>query len=242
MTVPIRVIINGASGKMGQEAVRAIEHENDLVLVGQLGRDDNLAAALKSASVDVVVDLTTAEAVYSNTKTIIEHDVRPVIGTSGLSNNQLIDLKKMCATKKLGGIVAPNFSLGAILTMLFAKQAAQYFPNCEIIEMHHAQKKDSPSGTAIKTAEYMQANNVTALESLETIKGSRGARHHTVPIHSIRLPGLVAHQEVIFGGHHETLTLRHDVFNRSAYMPGLILSVRKVMALKQLIYGLENIL
>ncbi len=243
MTHPIRVLINGAAGKMGQEAVKALSQAPDLVIVGKTGRQDNLEKTLRDSQAEVAVDLTSAETVFKNAEIIIAQGVHPVIGTSGLLGPQINLLKKKCDQKKLGGIIVPNFSIGIVLMMLFAKQAAAYFPNCEIIEMHHAQKKDSPSGTAVKTAEFIdrKQNNITATET-ETIKGARGALHHHIPIHSIRLPGLVAHQEILFGGDHELLTLRHDTFHRAAYMPGILLAIREVIKLKQLVYGLEHVL
>lgn len=238
----IRVLINGASGKMGQEAVKAIENESDLTIAGKLGRKDNLAKAIHESQAQVVLDLTSADVVYENAKTIIEAGAHPIIGTSGLLPEQVKTLQTLCAQKKLGGIIAPNFSIGAVLMMAFAARAAKFFPSCEIIELHHPQKKDAPSGTAIKTAEFINLNKQDTMEGTELIAGARGAEHRHVHIHSVRLPGLVAHQEVLFGGHHELLTIRHDSFNRASFMPGVILSIRKVMTLSELVYGLEGVM
>jgi 4-hydroxy-tetrahydrodipicolinate reductase len=223
----IKVLINGYQGKMGQAAVKAITDAPDLDLVATCGREDDLAHHIASSKAQVVVDLTSPESVYLNTKTIIANHAHPVIGTTGLSGEEINELQALSAAKQLGGIIAPNFSLGAILMMHYAAQAAQHFASAEIIELHHAQKKDAPSGTAIKTAELMQA-----------------ARHNeqSIPIHSIRLPGLVAHQAVIFGGPGETLTIRHDSIDRSCFMPGILLACRKVIGLKQLIYGLDQLI
>ena len=220
----LRVLINGATGKMGQEAVHAVSREPDFIIVEKLNRKENLAKALSDTQAQIAVDFTCASVAYENTKTIIEHHVHPVIGTTGLSLAQIQSLQALCNEKKLGGIIAPNFSLGSALMMLLAKQAVKFFPNCEIIEMHHNNKKDAPSGTALKTVSFMD------------LKGKE------VPIHSVRLPGLVAHQEILFGGHHELLTIRHDTFNRAAFMPGLLLAMRNVIMLEQLLYGLENLI
>ena len=167
-----------------------------------------------------------------------------MIGTTGFSSTQIQTLTALCAEKKLGAIIAPNFSIGAILMMQLAKTAAHYFPQVEIIEMHHAGKLDSPSGTAIKTAELIaEANNVAAIPTTKAVlPGARGAVHQQIPIHAIRLPGLVAHEQVIFGGTGETLTIKHDSTDRQCFMPGVILACQKVMTLNRLIYGLEHLL
>jgi 4-hydroxy-tetrahydrodipicolinate reductase len=241
----LRILINGAKGRMGQEAVKAIEADADCLLVGQGSRTDNLAELIQTCHPDIVVDFTNAEAVYENTLTIIEQGVHPVVGTTGLLPEQLSRLQQLCADKQLGGIIAPNFSIGAILMMRFAEQAAAYFSHVEIIEMHHEGKLDAPSGTAIKTAELI-ANRHADLQPLppckETLIGSRGANLHHIPIHAIRLPGLVAHQQVIFGAPAETLTLKHDTINRACFMPGLLTACKKVVHLQSLVYGLENLL
>lgn len=242
----IRILINGANGKMGQITAKTIENCADFALVGTLGRKDNLAHEIKNTKADIVIDLTNAEAVLENTKTIIESGARPVIGTSGLMKEQIQLLQKRCAELKLGGIVAPNFSLGAVLMMKHAQEIATYFPNVEIIEMHHDGKLDSPSGTAIYTADMLATKRATippsSKNTREIVAGARGATYQQIPIHSIRLPGLVAHQEIIFGGTGETLTLRHDSIDRQCFMPGIILACKKVMKLNELVYGLENIL
>lgn len=218
----IKVIVSGARGKMGVVTVNAIEAAKDLELVAQTDMQDDLANAIKSNRADVVVDFTLPDCVFKNTQTIIEQNARPVIGTTGLMPDQIEALQKQCEKHHVGGIIAPNFSLGAVLMMRYAADAAKYLSNAEIIEMHHAQKVDAPSGTAKKTAEMMQKENI--------------------PIHSVRLPGLFAHQAVIFGGDGETLTIRHDGMDRNAMMPGVLLACRKVMELDRLVYGLENIL
>jgi 4-hydroxy-tetrahydrodipicolinate reductase len=241
----IRVLISGATGRMGQATVTAISNETSLTLVGQIGSKTDLATAIKESQAQVVVDFTTAEVAFKNARTIIDANAHPVIGTSGLTEVQIQELQKICAEKKLGGIIAPNFSLGAVLMMKFAQEAARYFPYTEIIEMHHDGKQDSPSGTALRTAEMMaktRSNLDMTKPQRETIIGARGAKHHNIPIHAIRLPGLVAHQLVIFGGTGETLTIKHDSIDRQSFMPGVCLACKKVASLQELIYGLEHVL
>jgi 4-hydroxy-tetrahydrodipicolinate reductase len=217
----IRVLVNGAKGKMGSETVRAISKEKDLELVGQTDLGDNLARAIKTSKAEVVVDFTIPGSAMKNVKTILEGGSHAVVGTTGLSDKDLDQIKKLCTENKANCVVAPNFAIGAVLMMKFAQQAAKYMPASEIIELHHEQKIDKPSGTAIKTAKLMGKN---------------------VPIHSVRLPGLVAHQEVIFGGLGQTLTIRHDSISRESFMPGVIMAIRKIKNIKGLVYGLENLL
>jgi len=217
----INVIINGINGKMGQTAKRTIVSQNQLKLVGEGTRNTNLSDLIKKHKADVVIDFTIPDAVFENTKTIINSGAHPVIGTTGLTGKQISELEKICSEKKWGGIIAPNFSLGAILMMKYAKDAAQYFKDTEIIEMHHNQKKDAPSGTALKTMQLMDRD---------------------IPIHSIRLPGMFAHQLVMFGGFGETLSIRHDALDREAMMPGLFMACQKVVSLDHMVYGLEHLL
>lgn len=242
----INILINGAFGRMGQMTVKAITDDPRFTLVGQTSRDYNLAKAIHDSNAQVVIDFTTAEAVYNNTLTIIEAHAHPVIGTSGLTSEQIQSLQQRALNEQLGGIIAPNFSLGAILMMKAAKEIAKYMPNVEIIELHHAGKVDSPSGTAMRTAELIMEEiseiNPLSQPSRETIPGSRGANYHHIPIHAVRLPGLLAHQMIIFGTIGETLTLKHDSLDRQCFMPGVLLACEKVMHLKKLIYGLESIL
>jgi 4-hydroxy-tetrahydrodipicolinate reductase len=240
----IRVLINGAQGRMGLASVKAISDDADLTLVGALTRHDDLAAAIKEQNADVVLDFTNAEAVLNTTQTIINAGARPVVGTSGLLPEQIRAFQEQCANLKLGGIIAPNFSLGAVLVMKHAAEIAHYFPAVEIIEMHHDGKLDAPSGTAMRAAELI-AERRTSYPSKPTrhvIPGSRGASHLDIPIHAIRLPGLIAQLQIVFGGTGETVTLRHDSVDRQSFMPGVCLSCKKVMTLDTLVYGLENIL
>lgn len=217
----IRVIVNGAKGKMGQEVVKAVEKESDLELVGQTDLGDNLAKTIKETRAEVVVDFTHPKSVMENIRTILKNGAHGVIGTTGITKENLEEIKFLCEENKVNCLVAPNFAIGAVLMMQFAKEAIKYFPNAEIIEMHHETKVDKPSGTALKTKEAMGKE---------------------IPIHSVRLPGLVAHQEVIFGGLGQTLTIRHDSISRESFMPGVILAIKKIKNLKGLIYGLEQIL
>jgi len=241
----IRILVNGAHGKMGQLTVNTLSKHADFNVVGETGRGYDLATAIKNSTPDVVIDFTSAEVVLENTKTIIDCGARPVIGTSGLLAKNVADLQELCVKKKLGGIIAPNFSVGAVLVMKHAQEIAKYFPEVEIIEMHHRDKLDSPSGTAVRTAELLAQARTSipnAPKLRETVAGARGANYQNIPIHAVRLPGFVAHQQIIFGSMGETLTLRHDSIDRQAFMPGVILACKKVLELKSLVYGLENIL
>ncbi|EKD54308.1 MAG: dihydrodipicolinate reductase [uncultured bacterium] len=242
----IHVLINGAFGKMGQMAVKTINDHTDFTLVGEIGRAHDLLAEIHRTKAEVVIDFTEANAALKNTQTIIEAKARPVIGTSGLTKKDVINLEKRAEKLKLGGIIAPNFSLGAVLMMKYAKEIAAYFPHVEIIEMHHDGKLDSPSSTALRTAEMLATTRdvtyLTRKNSKEVVPGARGAYYQNVPIHAIRLPGLVAHQKIIFGGIGETLTLQHDAVDRACFMPGLVLACKKVMTLDHLVYGLDQIL
>ncbi|KTD52908.1 4-hydroxy-tetrahydrodipicolinate reductase [Legionella quateirensis] len=240
-----RVIVNGANGKMGSLACETLANHNDFELVAQLTKQDNLGQAITSTNAQIVVDLTRADCVYDNALTIIQHGACPVIGTSGLLANQIKELAAECESRHLGGIIVPNFSIGAVLMMTFAAKASEYLSEVEIIETHHQQKLDAPSGTALKTAELIAAarkNKKNTLELKELIPGARGGSHHDINIHSLRLPGVLARQEVIFGNLGETLSITHDSIDRRCFMPGVLLACQKVMGLNTLIYGLEHLL
>lgn len=243
----IRILVNGARGKMGQQTIKAISDlPGEFTLAGAIGKDHNLADEIKKNHAEIVIDFTSADVVFKNTKTIIDSGAHPVIGTSGLVKDQIAQLQKRCQELKLGGIIAPNFSLGAVLLMKYAAEIVKYFPSVEIIEMHHTGKLDSPSGTAMRTAELLasQRSNPFSFSksSHETVPGARGAIYEQIPIHAVRLPGLIASQQVIFGGLGETLTLRHDTFDRQCFMSGVILACKKVIELDRLIYGLEGLI
>ncbi|KTC88058.1 MULTISPECIES: 4-hydroxy-tetrahydrodipicolinate reductase [Legionella] len=240
-----RVIVNGAQGKMGALACATIQNHPEFKLVSALGRDDNLRQAISTTEAEIVVDLTRADCVFDNSLAIIESGAHPVIGTSGLLDEQIQVLKDKCEAQKLGGIIAPNFSIAAVLMMRFAAEAARLLPEVEIIETHHQQKLDAPSGTAMKTAEMIAKartvpNNELALHEL--VPGARGGTHQGIKIHSIRLPGFIANQQVIFGTHGETLTITHNSIDRASFMPGVILACQRVLGLDKLYYGLENLL
>ncbi len=263
----IRVGVTGAGGKMGREIVKAIAQAPDMTLVaavspGRAGLDAGIVAgigplgltihpalnqALCEVEMDVLVDVTTPQAAAGHALEALTARVRPVIGTTGLTPHEVREIRHACETRGLGAILAPNFAIGAILMMKFAQEAAKYFADAEILELHHNQKADAPSGTALKTAELMResraAFGMDNVPETEVIAGARGAAAPGgIRVHSIRLPGLVAHQEVIFGGLGQTLTIRHDSLSRESFMPGVLLSVRKVMELDHVVYGLENIL
>lgn len=241
----IRVLVNGAAGKMGSLACATLDQHPEFNLLAGLNKEDDLAAAINDTKAQVVVDLTRADCVYENSLTIINSGARPVIGTSGLVTKQVQELTTLCESKQLGGVIAPNFSIGAVLMMMFAEKAAEYLSEVEIIEAHHQQKLDAPSGTALKTAEMIAAARKQARNKLplkELISGSRGGIYADVPIHSLRLPGVLARQEVLFGTRGETLSITHNSIDRQCFMPGIVLACQKVMHVNQLIYGLESLL
>jgi 4-hydroxy-tetrahydrodipicolinate reductase len=269
----IPVVINGAGGKMGKEVVKAVSQAEDLMLVGAVDRNPALLGqdvgeiagcdALEVPIVDdlqsvlvlatqykiqgVMVDFTHPDSVYENVRSAIAYGVRPVVGTTGLSPEQIEDLAEFAEKASTGVLIIPNFSLGMVLLQQAAIQASQYFDHVEIIELHHNQKADAPSGTAIKTAEMLsglgKSYNPPKVTESEKVQGARGGIcGDNIRIHSVRLPGLIAHQEVIFGSQGEIYTLRHDTSDRSCYMPGVLLAIRKITELKSLVYGLEKII
>ncbi|MEX0782995.1 MAG: 4-hydroxy-tetrahydrodipicolinate reductase [Dehalococcoidia bacterium] len=253
----IRVLASG-SGKMGRQVGAAVHAQADMELLGFVDafasadhceglpclRDPELA--VREFHPDVIIDFTNAAWTPPLAQAAIPAGVRLVVGTTGLSNDFLTWLGAQCATRKVGAVVAPNFAIGAVLMMHFARQAARFFDNAEIIELHHDQKVDAPSGTAKTTAELMAAARkdpfVYPETEKETIPGSRGARFENLAIHSVRLPGLVAHQEVIFGGLGQTLTIRHDTTGRDSFMPGVLAATRAVVGLDHLVVGLDAML
>ena len=242
----IRVLVNGAKGRMGQEVVKAVTAAADLEIVDQTDLGDDLIARIKASQAQAVVDFTTAAVAFENTRKILEAGVHPVVGTSGLLAEQVAELQQLAEDKGIGGLIAPNFAIGAVLLMKYAQDAAKYLPDVEVIELHHNRKADAPSGTAVKTAQLIaearQEIPKALVEEKELFEGARGSEVHGVRVHSLRLPGLVAHQEVIFGGTGETLTIRHDSIHRESFMPGVCLACRKVIGTQQLFYGLEHLL
>jgi len=241
----IKVIVNGSKGKMGSETVRAISKELDLDLVAQLDIEDKLAPVIRDTKAEVVVDFTHPSSAMTNVRTILQNKASAVIGTTGLTPANLKEIEKLCAKYRVSCLVAPNFAIGAVLMMKFATEAAHYMPEVEIIELHHDKKADAPSGTAIKTAEMIikeRGRMKRFLKEKEILKGARGGKLGDINIHSVRLKGFVASQEVIFGGLGQTLTIRHDSIHRESFMPGVVMAIRKMKKRKGLIYGLENIL
>lgn len=243
MSDSIRVVVNGARGRMGVEAVKAVDAAEDMTLVAAIDQGDDLNATLQKENADVVVDFTVPEVAYANAEIILQSRAAGVIGTTGFSMEQIHDLRMRCESKSPGMIVAPNFAIGAILMMHCAHIIAHHMPHVEIIEMHHEAKLDAPSGTARKTAELIShAVGKDNVKSTMRDNPAHGSIHCNVPIHSVRLPGFVAHQEVIFGEDGQVLRMRHDAFNRTCYMPGVLLAIRESIKLSGLTYGLENIL
>jgi 4-hydroxy-tetrahydrodipicolinate reductase len=266
--VGIRVGVTGGLGRMGRETVKAVLNAPDLTLVSVIdpkhtGEDVAIPLRLPEpsgvlltqslehglAGLDVAVEFTRADSVFANAQAIIQAGVRPVIGATGLTPEQMNTLDEQLKAVGLAGLVIPNFAIGAVLMMTFAEKAARYFDHAEIIELHHNQKADAPSGTALKTATLMadaaqQPFGCDNTPEVELLPGARGATAAGgIRIHSVRLPGLVAHQEVICTSPGQMLTLRHDSFDRACYMPGVLLSIRKVMERSPgLTYGLEHLL
>ncbi|MDB9466677.1 4-hydroxy-tetrahydrodipicolinate reductase [Dolichospermum circinale] len=272
----IPVIVNGAAGKMGREVIKAVAQASDLTLLGAIdtspqhqGKDAGELAGLseplevpisnqlepmlayvageRQMQPGVLVDFTHPDVVYNNIRSAIAYGIRPVVGTTGLSPAQIQELSDFAEKASTGCLIIPNFSIGMVLLQEAAVRASQYFDHVEIIELHHNQKADAPSGTAIQTAQLLgelgKTFNTAMVEETEKIAGARGSlADEGIRIHSVRLPGLIAHQEVIFGAAGQIYTLRHDTSDRACYMPGVLLAIRKVNQLKSLVYGLEKIL
>ncbi|NEP62831.1 MAG: 4-hydroxy-tetrahydrodipicolinate reductase [Symploca sp. SIO2G7] len=269
----IPVVVNGACGKMGREVIKAISSVSDMTVIGAidsnpdyLGQDvgevagcgpaeipvlNDLEATLVLATQEktqgVMVDFTHPNSVYDNVRSAIAYGVRPVVGTTGLSSEEIQELADFAEKASTGCLIIPNFSIGMALLQQAAVQACQYFDHVEIIELHHNQKADAPSGTAIQTAQQMaglgKMYNAPLVEETEKLAGARGSTaDDNIRIHSVRLPGFIAHEEVIFGSPGQIYTLRHDTTDRSSFMPGVLLAIRKITQLKTLLYGLEKIL
>lgn len=266
MSNNIRVAVAGASGRMGREVVRMVLQEETFTLAAAIGKSSagqdagtaaglpvcgvtitgSLEEALQAGGIDVLVDFTVPQLAYSNTKTAITYGVRPVVGTTGFTPAQIEELDELCKSRGIGGLIAPNFSIGAILMMRFAAEAAKYMPHVEIIEYHGDQKLDAPSGTSIKTAELISKTRRELRQGNpaeeETIQGARGGYYDGFRIHSVRLPGVFAQQEVVFGAFGQTLKIRHDSYDRAGYMPGVNTAVKKVMTYIGLVYGFEHLM
>jgi 4-hydroxy-tetrahydrodipicolinate reductase len=271
--LPIPVVVNGATGKMGREIVKAIHNAPDLVLFGAIAHNPEwegqdigevvgigpievpisrdfeamMAMLCQEKQLGVMIDVTHPDAVYHNIRSAIAYGIRPVVGTTGLSVKQINELTEFADKASTGCILAPNFAIGVILMQQAAVQASKYFDHVEIIELHHNQKADAPSGTAVQTAQLLaelgKTYNPASVTETEKLPGARGGlAEENIRIHSIRLPGLIAHQEVMFGAAGQIYTLRHDTTDRTCYMAGVLLCVRKAIGLKTLVYGMEKIL
>lgn len=260
-----KVLVSGAAGRMGRAVLKAVLDDADLELVGAVdivgGADagelagaaangvlveTDLAAALTRLQPDVMIDFTRPDVVYGNVLTALAHKVSPVVGTTGLTEEQKAAIKAAADENETPAFIAPNFAIGAVLMMLMSRMAAKYMPDVEIIELHHDNKLDAPSGTAVQTAAMIAEVRAPHVQGHpdeeEKIAGARGAEYEGMRIHSVRLPGYVAHQEVIFGGLGQTLSIRHDSLNRESFMPGVVLAAKKVRELTSLTVGLDKLL
>lgn len=256
-----RVIVCGALGKMGFTACGAVAAEDGLELTAAVDVAFNSESARNSFShegiplfasisecleheeVDVAVDFTTPDAVFGNVMACLEKGVHSVVGTTGIKPSQLKEIEAKAGAGSANCLMAPNFAIGAVLMMMLSRQVARYMPACEIIELHHDQKLDAPSGTALRTAELIAEGRAADIEPPGPEGSSaRGQKDGGTPIHSVRLPGLVAHQQVLFGGRGQTLSIRHDSISRESFMPGVILAVRRVGEIDGLAVGLEKVL
>lgn len=242
----IKVGVLGARGRMGAEVVKAVTEAADLELVAALDLGDSLET-LKTNGAQVVVDFTTPDSVMANLEFLANHGIHAVVGTTGFDAARIATLEKLVAANtSVGILIAPNFAIGAVLMMEFATKAAKYFESAEIIELHHPNKVDAPSGTASRTAELMsKARKDAGLAAMPdatstSLAGARGANVGDIPVHSVRLRGLIAHQEVLLGGLGETLTIRHDSLDRAGFMPGVLLGVRSIVSKPGLTFGLEK--
>ncbi len=241
----IRVLVLGSRGRVGAQILEGVRAASDLELAGEVEEGDDLAAAIARGRPQVGVDFTTPDAVFGNARTLLAAGVHAVIGTTGLVDAQIDALDALARKKGLSCLVAPNFAVGAVLLMRFAEEAARHFPWVEIVERHHEKKLDAPSGTARLTAERIARVRTTAPvppRESESAPGARGGRVADVPVHSLRLPGSLAHQEVWFGGPGETLVLRHDATDRAVYVPGVLLALRSAGSFAGLRRGLEAVL
>ena len=248
MSAQIRVAVIGANGRMGAEAVKAVEAAADMELVAALGRGDELPSIL-AAGATHVVDLSVPTATEANVRFAVENGLHAVVGTTGWDDEKRARLGDLLAAHRgVGVLIAPNFAVGSVLASAFAATAAKYFESVEIIELHHPNKVDAPSGTAVRTAELIAASRGKAgvgpsPDATESqLEGARGSVVDGVHVHSVRLRGLVAHQEVLLGGEGEQLTLRHDSYDRASFMPGVLLGLRTVASREGLTYGLDGYL
>ncbi|RQD76137.1 MAG: 4-hydroxy-tetrahydrodipicolinate reductase [Candidatus Syntrophonatronum acetioxidans] len=262
----MRVLVSGAGGNMGREVVRAVVGEEDMEVVAAVdprekGKDigeicgltrlgieitEDLDSTLKDIKPDAAVDFTTPFVAVKNIEALIDNGVDFVVGTTGITNADVEKIREKAAEKGVKGVIAPNFALGAVLMMKLSRMVSRHFDHVEIIELHHDKKVDAPSGTAIKTAQMILEErgfeSPSLPEEIEKIEGVRGGELEGIKIHSVRLPGLVAHQQVIFGGLGQTLTIKHDSLNRTSFMPGVVMALRKLSEIEGIIYGLEHLI
>jgi 4-hydroxy-tetrahydrodipicolinate reductase len=260
----IRVIVHGAAGNMGREVMRAVCADAELEAVGaidlkadresislpdgtgEIPYSADLEDIISQSNPEVMVDFSIREASMSAARIAAKHGINLVIGTTGFSTDDIGEIEKLCSEADIGAVVASNFSIGAVMMIHMAKLAARHFDYAEVIEKHHDKKADAPSGTAMNTAQAMAAARGKPFEHQElrkeTLKGTRGGHIEGISIHSVRLPGFLAHQEVIFGTVGQTLTVRHDTISREAFMPGVTMAIKHVVKAKGLVHGLENLL
>lgn len=247
----IKVAVCGAYGKMGREVCEAVNANPLMKLSAKIDIHGDAYRTIEEArlnsEIDVLVDFTQPKSIYDNAKYCLRHGIKIVIGTTGLKDEEIEFLKKLSTENLTGCLIAPNFSTGAVLMMKFSQMAAKYFDNAEIIELHHNQKKDAPSGTAIKTALMMSEAKETFkkgnCDETETIQGARGGTSYSdIQIHSVRMPGYIASQEVIFGSSGQIFKIRHDSMDRKCYMDGVLMAVKHVYDKNDFVYGLENIM
>jgi len=261
---PIKVLVHGILGRMGQAVLNGLCQNPEFDVVGgvdikadkgelllphdsrSIPLSTNLESIIKLGHPNVLVDFTTAEATMPAVRTATRHGVRLVIGTTGLSTKDLNEIESLCRERKIGAVVASNFSVAAVVMIHLAKIAAKFFDYAEIIELHHEQKLDAPSGTAVTTArEMVKARGddfICVPAKKESVAGSRGGEYGGIALHSVRVPGLLAHQEVIFGATGQTLKIRLDQISREAFMPGIALAIKKVPELKEAVFGLDALL
>lgn len=261
----IKVVVCGAGGKMGNTTCQAIHSDPDLSLVGavdtaykasethslsEMGEkkvylDSHLDSAIKKLNPEVIVDFTNPDVVMDNIEVAVKNGIDMVIGTTGFTSERLKKVEALLTGKDIGVFIAPNFAIGAVLMMKFAEKAAKYFNNAEIVELHHNEKYDAPSGTAMKTAEILASVKdfeEPGVREKEILAGARGGNYKNIRIHSIRLPGLIGHQEVLFGLEGQLLTIRHDTFDRSSFMPGVLMAIKKHRDYRGLTIGLDQIM
>jgi 4-hydroxy-tetrahydrodipicolinate reductase len=248
MTEPIRVGVLGARGRMGQQVCQAVDAAEDLDLVAMVDAGDWLFS-VADAGAQVLVDFTHPDVVMDNVRFAVDQGIHAVVGTTGFTPERLDTIRTWLAdTPDLGVLVVPNFGIGAVLSMRFAQLAARYYESAEVIELHHPDKADAPSGTAIRTAQLLAAARASAGmppapdATSQAIDGARGADVDGIRVHAVRLRGMVAHQEIVFGAEGETLSIRHDSLNRSSFMPGVLLGVRGVASRPGLTVGLEPLI